>query len=311
MLTKELLEKIGFKKEDADYIIELNQKNLHKIKPLVEEYTMALGDNPFLKYKDGKRKESLRRTEAFIEGVREKLPELDEKTARLLGWVNSIPKLYKNYKKHEISEDVFFSSMRDFTYKLKECKDVYGTFGLFTDWFFLFFDLKMFALGRLQYEVCEFLYDEYSCQEFTLKKGDTVYYCHIPSSGSLTTNLCMDSFRKAYEFFKPQLEGDIIPIISYTWLFYKPYLDKVFLKGSNVEKFVNLFDIIDSKSDGNRFDDCWRVFNKMYDGTTRGLPSDNTLRRNFIKYIDDGGDFGGGYGVILYNGKTGEIINKK
>lgn len=311
MITKEFLAKIGFQPEDAECIIELNGKYLHKIEPLVEEYTVALNTKPFFKYKDDEREIAYQKAQDFIKSVHEQIPETDEKTARLLGWVNSIPKLYENYKKHGISEEVFFASMRDFTYKLKECQGVYDTFGLFTDWFFLFFDLNMFALGRFQYEITSFIYDEYSCGEFTLRKGDTVYYCHIPSSGSLTTDLCIDSFQKAYEFFKTQLNGDIIPIISYTWLFYKPYLDKVFPKGSNLEKFINLFDIIDTKSDGQSFTDCWRVFNKMYEGTTCGLPTDNTLRRNFIKYIDEGGDFGEGYGVILYNGKTGEIINKK
>lgn len=311
MLTKEFLEKIGFQKEDSEYIIELNEKHLHKIESLVEEYTMALNTKPFFKYIGDDREIAYQKAQDFIKSVHEKIPETDEKTARLLGLVNAIPKLYENYKNHGISEDVFFASMRDFAYKLKECKDVYGTFGLFTDWFFLFFDLNMFALGRFQYEITSFIYDEYSCGQFSLKKGDTVYYCHIPSSGRLTTDVCMESFQKAYAFFKNQLSGDIIPIISDTWLFYKPYFEKVFPEGSNLQKFINLFDIIDSKSDGNRFDDCWRVFNKMYEGTTLGLPTDNTLRRNFIKYIDDGGDFGEGYGVILYNGKTGEIINKK
>ena len=122
--------------------------------------------------------------------------------------------------------------------------------------------------------------------------------------------MCMDSFHQAYEFFKPNLSGDIIPIISITWLLYQPYIDKVFPENSNLLQFANMFDVVKSSSSGNAFYDGWRVFNKMYDGTTKDLPTDNTLRRNFIDYINNGGDFGCGYGIILYDGKNKKIINR-
>lgn len=309
MITKEYLIKIGFALKDIDFIMEINQKYSHKIESLVKEYMEGIKEAPLLPYKTGEREASEQRAMRYIESVREKLPEIDQYASRLLAWLNCVPYLNESFKKYGISDDVFFESMKDFLYKLKECKNVYGTVGLFVDWFFLFMDLKLFAFGRLQYEVSSFIHDEYLHDELKLKKGDTVYYCHIPSSGKLTTDMCMDSFQKAYEFFKPQLRGNILPIVSHTWLFYKPYIGRVFPEGSNIERFVKLFDVIKSSSTGCRFNDCWRVFNKMYEGKTIGLPSDNTLRQNFIKYIDEGGDFGGGYGVILYNGKSRKIIN--
>ena len=70
-----------------------------------------------------------------------------------------------------------------------------------------------------------------------------------------------------------------------------------------------MFDIIDTTSTGNVFDDGWRVFNKMYEGTTKDLPVDNSLRLRFVEYINSGGDFGYGYGIILYDGKQKKIIN--
>lgn len=309
MITNEFLEKIGFSLKDIEFIMEINKKYSHKIVPLVKEYMEGANLAPLLPYKDGERNASEGRAIRYIESVQKKLPEIDQYASRLLAWLNCVPYLNQSFKKYGISDDIFYESMKDFSYKLKECRDVYGTIGLFVDWFFLFCDLKLFALGRLQYEVCAFIHDEYSHDEFKLKKGDTVYYCHISSSGKLTTDMCMDSFQKAYEFFKPQLRCNIIPIVTHTWLLYKPYMEHVFPKGSNLERFVKLFDVIESSSTGCQFNDCWRVFNKMYEGTTIGLPSDNTLRRNFIRYINDGGDFGGGYGVILYDGENRKIIN--
>lgn len=120
----------------------------------------------------------------------------------------------------------------------------------------------------------------------------------------------MESFQKAYEFFKPDISGNIIPIISDTWLFYKPYIDQVFPAKSNLKQFANLFDIIDNYTSTDGFYDGWRVFHKMYEGTTEGLPDDTTLQRNFIAYINAGGHFGYGYGILLYDGEKKEIVRK-
>ena len=88
MITKEFLAKIGFQPDDAECIIELNGKYLHKIEPLVEEYTMSLNTKPFFKYTGDDREIAYKKAQDFIKNVYEKIPEIDEKTARLLGWVN-------------------------------------------------------------------------------------------------------------------------------------------------------------------------------------------------------------------------------
>ncbi len=308
MLNKINLEKMGFSSEDAESIIELNLEFAHKIMPIVNAYMNGMKIEPFVTYTPEGGTAASQRASAFIKDVQTALPELDEYKARFVGWINCVPFLYETYKQIGISEEIFFDTMKDFSYKLKECRDVYNRFGLFTDWFFIFFEMKAVALGRLEYEVRPFGRDEYSRNGFTLKKGDRIYSCHIPSSGKLTMDLCMDSFHRAYEFFKPQLKGDVIPIISQTWMFYEPYVEKVFPKGSNLEKFANLFDIVESFSKGYVFPNAWRVFNKEYNGNTKELPADNSLRQSFIKYIDEGGDSGIGYGILFYNGKTKEIL---
>ena len=310
MLTKEFLEKIGFGTDDIDFIISNDLKYADKLAPIVEEYTSGLSAEPYVPYKGDGRRLSLQRADLFIQQVHETIPCENEYVLNLLAWLNCIPYLYDRYKQLGISEDVFIEAMKDFSYKARECRNVYGVCGLFVNWFFLFFELKEFALGRLQYEVYQFDYDEYACAGVKLKKGDRVYSCHIPSGGKLTYELCMGSFQMAYEFFKSDLSGDIIPIVCASWLLYEPYIDKVFPENSNLMQFAKLFDIIDSTGTGNAFHDGWRVFNKMYEGTTKDLPADNTLRRNYIDYINAGGDFGYGYGVILYDGKKKKIVNR-
>ena len=121
----------------------------------------------------------------------------------------------------------------------------------------------------------------------------------------------MDSLQKAYEFFKKRgkIEGNVMRIFCASWLLYTPYVENIFPEGSNLHKFAEMFDVyLDSERED--FSDCWRIFGKKYEGTTEGLPSDTTLRRNFIKYINEGKSFGNGYGVILYDGEQRKIINK-
>lgn len=309
MITKEFLIDIGFEADDANFILLNNNKYINEIAPIVKEYMTGLNIQPFVQYKGAGREQAIARADWFIKQVQDKIPYENKYVLNLLAWLNCIPYLYQNHKKFCIDDVYFYEAMKDFSYKARECKNVYGVCGLFVNWFFLFFELKEVSLGRLQYEVTEFGYDEYVYENVSLKKGDRVYSCHIPSSGKLTYEMCMDSFQKAYDFFKPHISGDIIPIICRSWLLYKPYNDNVFPENSNLKRFAGLFDITDVISSGNVFNDGWRVFDKMYEGTAKHLPSDNTLRRNFINYINSGGDFGCGYGIILYNGKTNKIIN--
>lgn len=309
MLTGELLEKIGFEAEDIQFIIDKYKKYRDQILSIAKEYVDGLNTDPYVPYEGRGRSASLQRTNLYITQMQESICDENEYVLNLLFWLACVPYLYDIYKKYEIDQDIFYESMKDFSYKVKECKDVYGVCGVFVNWFFLFFDLKEFSMGRLQYEVFPFGYEEYTCGNVSLKKGDTVYSCHIPSSGKLTYDLCMDSFQKAYEFFKPNLSGDIIPIVSDTWILYKPYIEQVYPKGSNLKQFAELFDVINCYQVGDDFPDAWRVFHQMYDGNTEKLPADTTLRRNFIKYINGGGDFGYGYGIILYDGKMKKIIN--
>jgi len=208
-----------------------------------------------------------------------------------------------------ISEDVFFDTVRDVAYKTAEHKKRYGTLGLDEPWVCLVFDIRLFAFGRLQYQLGYFAEDEYLFDDFCLKKGDEVYACHIPSSGPLTKELCMKSYQDAYAFFKDRLKGSVIPIVTRSYLVYPPYCNSVFTEGSNTYDFIKMFDVI-AENETETFGDCWRIFNKDYEGSTEKFPSDTGLQRRFIEYINFGGTFGWGYGVILYDGEKGEIINR-
>ena len=177
------------------------------------------------------------------------------------------------------------------------------------------------AANLLSYEewdyletLCGDISDQYNCgvyvvtvDDFTLNKGDFVLRCHIPSGGPLKPELCRESFQIAYEFFTDRLKDGILPIVCRSWLLYPDYTD-VFGENSNTVDFAKNFKII-SVHETEGFDEAWRVFGVDYEGDVSKLPTDTTLQRNFIEYIKEGKAFGGGTGVLLFDGK--EVLTRR
>lgn len=206
--------------------------------------------------------------------------------------------LEEKYQQKDLSFEIFKSSLMDLRYKLLECYDVFGIWGNATGtWFERFFNVTRFALGRLQYETIPFRLESYENYGVSLKKDDTVINIHIPSSGPLTAELCMDSYKQAYEFFKNEQRDGLLVLVCLSWLLYPPHFD--FLpKKSNILRFMNDFDIIDSYTE-EQFVNGWRVFGKYHTLPPAELPEENSLKRAYKKHLLSSGKTGWGYGVIV------------
>ncbi|MBE7025929.1 MAG: hypothetical protein E7408_07755 [Ruminococcaceae bacterium] len=299
MVSRALLEKLEFEGKDIEYIVESDGKYGDRIAPLSALF-MNNNKSPAERRKD---------SEEFVQKAIETAPECDNQyILQLLFWLYCVPFAKEHYEKNNISEEVLYNTMQDLTCKTRECKEVHGKVGCYSPWFYLHFSYVYFGLGRLQFYVENYTHAPYSKKGYTIKTGDRIYSCHIPSGSKLTEEKCMESFQKAYEFFKPELKGDILPLICASWLLYPPYIERVFPKGSNMERFAKLFDIIGQNETGQRFSECERIFGVPYEGNTNGFPDDNTLRRNMIAYMNSGSASGHGIGIILYDGEKKRIL---
>lgn len=310
MISEALLEKIGFSPEDISLLLSYNAPCAHGLDALAAEYMSENGMQGAVPYTHEEFTQKRARVQSFLLRAREQCSDYSAYTADLLFWLHCVPHAEKYYRKQGIIQAVFWESMYDLVCKTQMCKKNYGIIGVYIDWFYLIFDYQVFALGRLQFYAERFEADRYEWGDFVLQKGDPVYSCHIPANGPLDTEACMESFQRAYEFFKDRLDGSVIPITCESWLLYPPYIEKVFVKNSNMTKFAALFDIIHTQSTGSRFLDARNVFGRYLDGSTETLPRDTALQRNFLDYIASGEDFGNGYGVILYDGSCQRILNK-
>jgi hypothetical protein len=212
-------------------------------------------------------------------------------------------RLREEYQKQNISEKIFFDTVMDLKYMLDECKEVYDIWGTSSfDWFVDFFRLTRFALGRFQYDITTFGQESYTKYGLSIKKGDPAYSCHIPSAGSITKDLRMDSYKKAYEF----AGQDLLVIVCDSWLLYPPHRE--FLPtSSRILEFMNDFDII-YYEDKDTFDDGWRIFGSRAKLPPNQWQTNTSLQKAFAERVQKGLPTGQGFGVLVFDGEN--IINR-
>ena len=217
---------------------------------------------------------------------------------------SAIP-LRKEYEKRNLPEELYWETLQDLRYKMIECYNLYGEWGIFVPiWYRCFYICERFSLGRLQYEKIPFPLDNYNN---IVKKDDIVLACHIPSSGALLENDVIESLKSAYNFYKSYTVDGILTIVCHSWLLYEPF-EEVFTDSPNVQKFRKLFNIIgNEKDETNR--DFWRIFNKNFSKETLLEVSPKTKLQNRLhKYLLEGNCMGCGLGIIRFDGA--KIINK-
>lgn len=308
MLSREWLSRLQLDIQDIAKILEKDAVFGKKIAPLAKAYMdckMVL--KPYTQEElVAAKNEAL----TYLEKAQQAgQTEEDQYMLPLLFWLHCIPFLEQTYCRLGIRDEVLLNSMMDLTYKVRECKKNYGYCGVSTPRFYQFFRCELFGLGRLQYQNLIYEEEAYTAAGYTLCPGDRVYGCHIPSSGRLTPQLCMDSLDQAYNFFKEELKDDVLPVCCSSWLLYPPYAEKVFADGSNLKAFSQMFDVVSTKSSPTVFGAAPFVFYTTYSGDPDRLPQETSLQRNFVSYIKAGGDFGNGRGILLYDGVKKTIIN--
>lgn len=227
-------------------------------------------------------------------------------TVDMIFLLTGLDELNRRYHEKGYSEELFLDTMRDLKYKLLECRQVYGIWGISVFfWYHRFFVMDLFALGRLQFHHRPLQQERY---KDILKKGDNVFACHIPSSGPLRLEDVMDSLKRAYEFYSDELVDGVLRVHCGSWLLYPPHAEHLFPEGSNLKKFYDLFDIFETKQDPEN-KDFFRVFGKKYsEDLLKNVEIDTTLKRNLKQYLLDGNCMGSGYGIILFDGE--KIISK-
>ena len=210
-----------------------------------------------------------------------------------------LPKMHERYISNNIDEKIFYDMARDLRYKLEECRLVHNKCGTFVaSWYKRIFELNIFALGRLQFEINQINFD---CEVdgVSIPKGTKVLSVHIPRTGTkLDHDLVIDSYKRAVEFFGDEFADKVIFMCS-SWLLY-PWMRSVLNDNANLAKFYDDYTIV-SSGEYKDYTEIWRLFDCCYNGNPDDLPSDTSLRREYIARIKRQEPIGYGVGVFVLN----------
>lgn len=217
-------------------------------------------------------------------------------TAELLFFLCLTGQLKLFYGEQNIDLKIWHDSCMDLHWKLMECHKVYGIWGSFVAWWFSgFFELKLFALGRLQFELIDFP-AEYERVRGSRPEGMTkAINVHIPSCGKLDMEECHASYRNAAKFFADAFPGDKVAFVCDSWLLFPPHKEMLGPE-SGIVKFMAEYDIY-LRNDSD--DDLWRVFNCMDLSNPDALPEDTSLQRAYRNWILAGKKAGIGEGIFF------------
>ncbi len=228
-------------------------------------------------------------------------------TAKFLFYALLSKELKEVYKKRGFDEQIYIDSMEDLRYKAVECFDVYGVWGFFaTTWFYNFFRLECFKLGRLEFEIIGLNLDNLDQNEFTvagrtIKAGMPVINIHIPSSREpFNKQARLDSYDKAYHFFNDVLGKNIDVFACGSWLLYDKNKE-ILGEKSNIVDFANDFNILGSWEYKDPWYDMWRIFGKYGTGPIDVLPRETSLQRAYADFISGGGIPGASKGVFVWD----------
>ncbi len=246
---------------------------------------------------------------ALLEPVSTAL-DIPMKTLQFMVIACSAKRMEERYRERRYDPQMFADFLKDLRCKVithHACEKQWGLYNSSIHyWYPLFLGLRLFALGRLQYEVYQRpdITEPIVVGGHTVQPDDIVRFVHIPAIGPLTRESRLDSYRKAYEFFKDDLGDKPFVVYCTSWLLYER--NREFMSpDSNIVDFMNDFKIVKSFPVPSMT--YSGVFNAPYKSDDPNIPKDTTLRRSLAAWLDAGGVPGGGDGYFLFDGE--HIIN--
>ena len=223
-------------------------------------------------------------------------------SAELLIYLCLTKRLREVYEERNMDLDIWYDTILDLKWKALECKAVKGIWGSFVaSWFSGFFNMKRFALGRLQFEIVTVKFD-YEKNGRSIKAGDKAINVHIPRTLTpLDRESCEKSYKQAAEFFKNDIGDKDTAFVCSSWLLFPPFVE-LYSEKSNLFRFAHEFDIVKiSYEEEGQYGFAWRLFDMDYNGNVDDLPGDSSLRRSVKEYMKQGKRSGGGKGVFFYD----------
>lgn len=197
---------------------------------------------------------------------------------------------HEEYQAKGINDDIYFDTFSDIQIWCSNCFRDFGEYGIQNyNWFQELVRLKIFKLGRLEFQPYAFNYD-LVLRDKRIFKSEIVLNIHIPQGEPLDNQKVEESFEHARSFFR-----GIPPIfVCNSWLLY-PGLIKVLKPGSNILQFQKHFFVYKIDDTSRQAEE--RIFNKISDDFSTYEENTN-LQRSAKIYLVAGNKLGVGYGIM-------------
>lgn len=205
------------------------------------------------------------------------------------------------YDNAGLSKTVWYDSILDFKWKMEECLDIHGVYGIFTTWMDKWFFAKRAAFGRLEFDL-NVAKADYVSGDVSVKAGDPVVAVHIPSRSryEFTRESCKESYRMAYEYFK-SIIGTPMIFGCCSWMVWEEN-QRLLPESSRVRAFAADYDIVASY-DGS--DHLWRIYGRADCSDIASLPERTGLQRIYKSYLLEHGKIGSSQGYFCYEHRFG------
>ena len=185
--------------------------------------------------------------------------------------------LYKAYVEKEIPDEVYDATFSDFTIWYRHCVKERKKIGLCEEqWLKLHLKMKLFRLGRLQFEPDE---------------EQKVIHVHVPEGESLSREGCEASFAWADRFF----DSSYKLYDCESWLL-SPALKELLEKESGILQFQNCFEIQSVNLENRQAEE--RVFGSILEDP-EAYPENTSLQKALKNYLSEGKKPGAGYGCRI------------
>lgn len=198
------------------------------------------------------------------------------------------------YKQASINDQIFADTIADIKVRSLICYEYTNILGIdLILWIANHLDLKLFKLGRLQFNFSPSIVD---CPEAGLKEGDNTIGVHIPKDEPFTPELWEKSFSMANEFFAKHFPEYEYKYFSCSSWFLSPDLDILLNEGSNILKFKKLFNIVSVTEK-----DIMLSFVFSWGATVSDIDkfeAKTSLQKKIKEYIAEGNTLHSGYGII-------------
>ena len=192
-----------------------------------------------------------------------------------------------------IPEEVFYDSFQDIAIWTRTYYERTGNQGLGEwSWIQMSLDLKVFRLGRLQFEPNS-LEKEIRVGGQVYPKGAPVLHVHIPAEAPLDQRSVENSLGRAIPFFRQYFGKTYDLLHCHSWLL-SPVLKELLPENSRILQFQSLFRVYATEDERQAEE---RVFGVIYDDPAV-YPEETSLQRLMKAYLRAGNKVGVGLGVM-------------